>query len=164
MKTWLNKLRISWAMDSGKPLPDSLLRTIAADPELQQFSRQTQSLEGSAKASTVAEHPLHHSIMQSVRNSRHAARRPEPKHSLFLPWASIGVSVAAVALVCFGVLRHHRQVMDGTKSLNEAVAVLQLSEKVTNTMPYLLTPYSNELARVDRNLEDTKKILLASFP
>ena len=151
-------------MDSGKPLPDSVRRAMAADPELQQFARQTQSLEGSAKTSAAAESPIHDPIMRAVRNSRHSTHRTELKHSLFLPWAATGISVAAVSLVCFAIVRHQNQVKEGTQSLNEAVAVLQLGEKMTNTVPYLLSPLSNELARVDRNLEDTKKILLASFP
>jgi hypothetical protein len=43
--------------------------------------------------------------------------------------------------------------------------VLEMSEKMPNTMPSLvISPLSDELARVDHDLQTTTQVLLASFP
>jgi hypothetical protein len=73
-------------------------------------------------------------------------------------------AVAALAVACFWATLHHpasarRQSLDG------AVMVLEMSEKMPDTMPKMvMAPLSDEWARMDHDLQDTTQVLLASFP
>jgi hypothetical protein len=78
-------------------------------------------------------------------------------------WAVMG-SAVAVAAICLWTA-HHRQVALRGQSLDRAVKVLEMSEHFPSAMPSLvMSPLSNEWARVDRNLQDTTQVLLASLP
>jgi hypothetical protein len=62
-------------------------------------------------------------------------------------------------------LAFHRAVPTGTPSLDGPATVLEMSEKMPNTVPLaMLAPLSDEWARVDRDLQETTQVLLASFP
>jgi hypothetical protein len=161
MKSWLAKFRISAALDAGKPLPPSLRRAIATDPELERFMRRTENLGRALRKPPLAEPALHDSIMRAVR----AATRPEPPRRTFgAAWLAATASLAALAVVCFW-MGFHRQAARGGQSLAGAAMVLEMSEKMPNTMPSLvMSPLSDEWARVDHDLQNTKQVLLASFP
>ena len=164
MKTWLAKFRISSALDSGRPLPETLRQKIAADAELQRFVRRADALGRALKHQPPPGPPLHDSIMRAVRAS---ARRGQPRRapvSFWLTASSSAAAVAAVAGVCVW-LAFHRAAPSAGPSLNGPALVLEMSEQIPNAMPLaMLAPLTNELARVDRDLQDTTQILLASFP
>ena len=161
MKSWLAKLRISIAMDAGKPLPESLRQKIAADPELEHFTRRTEALGRALRSVPSAEVGLHNSIMRSVRN---AARRDETRRSPVPSWLSPAAAVAALTLVCIWATLH-RPTPPGRESLDGALMVLEVSEQMPNTMPKMvMAPLSDEWARVDHDVQDTTQVLLASFP
>jgi hypothetical protein len=72
--------------------------------------------------------------------------------------------VAALAVICLWPA-FHRPAAPGRPSLDGAVLVLEMSEQMPDTMPKLvMAPLSDEWARVDRNVQDTTQVLLASFP
>jgi hypothetical protein len=161
MKSWLAKFRISAAMDAGKPLPESLRQKIAADPELERFTRRTEDLGRTLRSVPPAESGLHDSIMRSVRN---AARREQLSRSLAPSWLSAAAAVAALAIVCIWATLH-RSTPPGRESLDGAFMVLEMSEQMPNTMPKMVMgPLSDEWARVDHDVQDTTQVLLASFP
>ena len=78
MKSWLSKWRISAALDAGEPLPESLRKKIAADPELERFTKRTEALGQTLRRLPPSGPPLHDSIMSAVRaaaRKRHLTRR-----------------------------------------------------------------------------------------
>jgi hypothetical protein len=159
MKSWLTKFRISAALDAGKPWPDSL--KIAADPELERFARRTEALGRALRSVPPAAPLLHDSIMRAVRA---AARRQQPRRALAPWWLAASAVVAALAVICLWPA-FHRPAAPGRPSLDGAVLVLEMSEQMPDTMPKLvMAPLSDEWARVDRNVQDTTQVLLASFP
>jgi len=161
MKSWLAKFRISAALDAGKPLPESLRRAIAADSDLEQFTRRSETLGRALRRPPSDEPSMHDSIMRAVRI---AARPAPPRRGFGLAWLAMPASVAALAAVCFW-WGFHRQAPPGGPSLTGAAMVLEMSEKMPNTMPSLvMSPLSDEWARVDHDLQNTKQVLLASFP
>jgi len=161
MKSWLAKFRISAALDARKPLPESLRQKIAADPELERFTRRTEALGRVLRSVPTAESGLHDSIMRSVRD---AARREQPSRSLAPSWFWPAAAVAGLAIVCTWAT-FHRPTPPGRQSLDGAFMVLEVSEQMPNTMPKMvMEPLSDEWARVDQDVQDTTHVLLASFP
>jgi hypothetical protein len=161
MKSWLAKFRISTALDSGKPLPESLRRNIAADPELERFTRRTETLGQALRRPPPTGPSMHDSIMRAVR----AAARPAPaRRSPVAAWLVATTALAGLALAFLLTADHRQTTLRGT-SMDGAVTVLEMSEHIPNTIPsFVMSPLSNEWARVDRNLQDTKQVLLASLP
>jgi ferric-dicitrate binding protein FerR (iron transport regulator) len=161
MKSWLAKFRISTALDAGEPLPKSLRRAIAADPELERFTRRTESLGRSLRRPPLADASMHDSIMRAVRA---AAREQQPRRVPGVAWLAVSASVAALVVVCLWI-GIHRSAQPGGQSLNGAAMVLEMGERMPDTMPALvMAPLSDEWARVDHDLQNTKQVLLASFP
>jgi hypothetical protein len=161
MKSWLSKWKISAALDSGKPLPESLLRKIAADPELERFAKRTQALGQTLRNVPPSGPPLHDSIMRAVRN---AARPAQPRRAPVLSWLAASGAVAALAVVGL-YLTFFRLKPPATQALDGPVMVLEMSENMSATMPsFVMSPLSNEWARVDHDLQSTTQVLLASLP
>jgi hypothetical protein len=161
MKSWLAKFRISAALDAGKPLPESLRRSVASDPELERFTRRTEALGRALRRPAAANPALHDSIMRAVRA---AARQEQPLRAPWAAWWAVPASIAALVVICFW-FGFHRQAPPGGPSLDGAVMVLEMSEKMPNAMPsFMMAPLSDEWARVDHDLQNTTQVLLASFP
>jgi hypothetical protein len=161
MKSWLAKFRISAALDAGKPLPESLRRKIAADPELERFARRTEALGRALRSVPLPDPSLHDSIMRSVRN---AARREQPRRSLAPSWLPAAAAAAALTIACVWAT-FHRPTPPSRESLDGAVMVFEESEQMLNTMPKMvMAPMYDEWARVDQDVQDTTHVLLASFP
>jgi hypothetical protein len=161
MRSWLAKFRISAAMDTGKPLPESLRQKMSADPELEGFARQTEAL-GRALRKVPAPAPSQHdAIMRAVRAS---ARNEKVARSFSPSWLAVSTAVAALA-VMFVWIGMHRPTTPGRQSLEGAAMVLEMSEHMPDTMPTMvMAPLSNEWARVDHDVRNTTQVLLASFP
>jgi len=49
MRAWFFKMRISSALDSGKPLPESVRRQLANSPELRRFERSITAVDRALK-------------------------------------------------------------------------------------------------------------------
>jgi cytochrome c-type biogenesis protein CcmH/NrfG len=161
MKSWLSKWRISAALDAGEPLSESLRRKIAADPELELFTKRTQSLRQTLRNAPLSAPPLHDSIMRAVRNS---ARQEQPRRAPVLSWWAASGAVAALAVACL-YMTYVRPKLSRTQALDGPVMVLEMSEHMQTSVPSLvMSPLSNEWALVDHDLQDTKQVLLASLP
>ena len=95
MKSWLTKLRISTALDSGKALPESLRRKIAADPALERFAYRAESLVRPLRNLPLADPSLHDGIMRAVR----AAAQPEQaQRAPMLMWLTGAATAVAMAM------------------------------------------------------------------
>jgi hypothetical protein len=165
MKSWLAKFRISTALDSGEPLPAKLRQKIAADAELQHFVRRADALGRALRHQPPpSATPLHDSIMRAVRES---ARRGQPRRapvSYWLTASAASAAVMAMGAVCLW-LALHRAAPGGAPSLDGPAMVLEMSEQMPSTVPLaMLAPLSDEWARVNRDLQHTTEVLLASFP
>ena len=161
MKLFLTKLRISSALDSGKPLPESLRRKIAADPELERFVRQSQILERNAPEPPPSDPALHDSIMLAVRAT---ARRWQRKHAPALSWLAPAATLAALALAGAWVLQS-RNALRAKVPMDGPIALLEMGKGMSATVPSMvMAPLTNEWARVSHDVEDTKQIVLGSFP
>jgi hypothetical protein len=161
MKSWLSKWRISAALDADQPLPESLRRKIAADPELELFTKRTQALGQTLRSLPPSAPPLHDSIMRAVRD---AARSEQPRRAPVWSWLAASSAVAALAVVCLD-LTFLRPKLPVGQAMDGPVMVLEMSENMHATMPTLvMAPLSDEWARVDHDLQSTKQVLLASLP
>jgi hypothetical protein len=161
MKLWLTKLRISAALDSGKPLPESLRQKIEADPELKRFAYRTQALKRSLRSPPTADPSLHDSIMRAVRGS---ARREQPRRAPVFSWLAPSAAVAVLAVFFFWMARP-RPAPPGHAPLDGPLTVLEMSETMSADVPsMMMAPLSNEWARVNHDVQGTTQILLASLP
>ena len=161
MISWLAKFRISIALDADKPLPESLRQKIAGDPELERFARRAQSLGAVLRGVPPSGALLHDSIMRAIKS---AAAPRQPRRAPASSWLAASAAVATLAAMCLW-LASHRQTRPGPHSLDGPVMVLEMSENLPNAMPSIvMAPLSNEWARVDRDLQATTQVLLASLP
>ena len=102
--------------------------------------------------------------MQAVRE----AERPEaaPAGLAFLRWVAAPVvaalALAAVWLALRGPVAPPAQ---GTQSLAAATTALEMSGQLAQTVPSaVVAPLSDELARLNRDLDNTAQFILASLP
>jgi hypothetical protein len=160
MKSWFSKYKISAALDADKPMPESLRQTISADPELQRFARQADALGRALRNSPPPAPALHDPIMRAVR----ASRREQVRRAPVASWRMASSALAALALVGLWVAFHHPAPARG-QSLDTPAMVLDLSEAMPCAMPsVLMAPLSNEWVQVDRDIQNTTQVLLASLP
>ena len=161
MYSWLTKFRISTALDAGKPLPDSLRKKIAADPELERFVKQTEALGHSRPALPPSDPSMHDTIMRAVRAS---TRRERPQRAPVLSWLTASVALVALALVGALLVRLHGG-LPGRQMMDQADLVLEMSETMPTNVPSLvMAPLSDEWTRVNHDVRGTAQILLASLP
>jgi hypothetical protein len=166
MISWLAKFRISSALDSGQAPPKHFRRKIAADAELQGFARRADAL-GRALASQTpppADPALHNAIMRAVRETARRGQTRVAPVSFSLTAVSTVTAVVALAGVCLW-LANHRAVPAGGPTLAGPGLVFEMSQQMPNAMSSaMLAPLTNEWELVDRDVQDTTQILLASFP
>jgi hypothetical protein len=167
MKSWFTKLRISAALDDGYKPSASLRRNIDRSERLQSFEDEMAAVDRALKQCPPKPqaHPgLHRSIMQAVR----AAERPAaaPAGLVFLRWAAAPV-VAVLALVAVWLALRGPAVppTQATQSLAAARTALEMSGQLAQTMPSaVVAPLSDELARLNQDLDNTAQFILASLP
>jgi hypothetical protein len=161
MKTWISKFRISAAFDKGKPFPRWLSRRLSASEELRSFASHVSELDSALRRPGSNEIPvtLHASIMGAIRASNRAANAP--RRARWLRWLPFpATAVFAVCAVCWLCL---------PQSSNRAVPSLtdafQVGEQITDILPgELVDPLNEEWQRVNLDLENTSRFLLAAVP
>jgi hypothetical protein len=107
---------------------------------------------------------LHRSIMQAVRAAdRPAAAQSQPT---LLRWLPAPVLAVMLVLAAVWALRSPvRTPGQNAKSLAAAGTALQLGDQMVRTMPAaMVAPLSDELDRLNRDLDKTAQFLLASLP
>jgi len=172
LKMWLTKLRISNALDDGKPLPPDVARAVAQSPELRRFAENVGIADESLKEAHSAAAPdsLHAAIMFAVRSAQAAgARTRQPLRRHLTPASAVGLLI----LLCLGVFvaSHfsHSPAADPNSavpsSLSLASTTLETGRDWVHTMPSAaLAPLNDEMLRLNRDLTNAQNYLLASLP
>ncbi len=167
MKSWLAKMRISAALDSGRQPPAWLQRWVRRSRELRRFEQAMMTLDQALKQTVPkpeAPASLHHSIMQAVPGtSRLAATEPR---LTFLHWAPLPALVLIMLLGAWWFLhRPPTQPAPSAQTLAAAATALELGGQIPETVPpVVVAPLSDELERLHRDLDSTAQFLLASLP
>ena len=167
MKSWIARLRISAALDAeGQPAAPLRLKP-GASAELRAVQQEMVALDALLReAPPRAQVPasLHSSIMQAVRAANHPAaapRRPE-----LLRWLAAPALAAIILIGAVLVLHRPAQAPEhNAQSLAAATTALQLGNQMVRSGPIaVVAPLSNELDRLNQDLDNTARFLLASLP
>ena len=107
---------------------------------------------------------LHRSIMQAVRAANRPA--PAPRELAVLRWLPVPALAVLVLLAVWWVARGPvKPPVHDTQSLAAATTALDLGGQMAQAVPSaVVTPLSNELERLNRDLNNTAQFLLASLP
>jgi hypothetical protein len=165
MKAWLTQFRISVALDAGKPLPPSLRKALATNPELRRFEARTRALEHAlTQTKPEVDSPpfLHRCIMRSVQAAAEpAAARPRFQ---LLRWLATPAVAVMFALGLWVALKPTPPVPNPAP-LAAVSTTLELGNTMPQTLPpALVAPLSEELSRLNQDLTNTAQFLLASLP
>jgi hypothetical protein len=167
MKLWFTRLRISTALDAGYKLSASLRRNINRSAQLLSFEEEMTALDRALKQTRPkpqAPSGLHRSIMQAVRVAENPAAAP--RGLAVLRWvAAPVVTLLALAVGWHALHDPVRPPAQDTQSLAAATTVLEMSGQLAQTVPSaVVAPLSDELERLNRDLNNTAQFLLASLP
>ena len=169
MKSWFTKFRISAAFDAGRLSSPAKRRSLINSEEARRFAETLQTLDRSlSNRPSTSEAPpdLHAAIMNAVRTSRRSAvARP---WALSLRW----LPAPAFAILLLGLWFLHRppnapvhQASTDQASVLEIASTLELGEKAAQDVPpVVIAPLSEELGRVNLDLENAAQYLLTSLP
>lgn len=161
MKLWLTKLRISSALDAGRPLAESLRRKIAADPELAEFVQRTDTLASRLRRPQSTVPDLHDGIMRAVRAS---VPPPSPRRRFSPAWLAAPIGIAAVFVLGLLMGRPH-PAPPAKMSFNAPLAILDMSETIPATVPpAMMAPLTSEWAKVNHDVQSTRDIVASTFP
>jgi hypothetical protein len=167
MKSWFTKLRISAALDAGHKLSASLRRNIDSSEQLLGAEQELKALDRALKRAPPrpqAPPGLHRSIMQAVRVADRT--QAEPRGVAVLRWVAAPLVVAVVLVVIWQGLRGPiAPPSKGTQSLAAATTALEMGGQLAQAAPSaVVAPLSDELARLNRDLDNTAQFILASLP
>jgi hypothetical protein len=167
---WLNKLKISNALDSGQPLPPGLRDKIARSPDLCRFEKNAVTLNRELRAAlpqTETPASLHAAITRSVRRVGPGAASLSPRFKTLLRRLPAS-AVAAIVLTAWLFLRSALPPVAQTPEsqvLAHAATTLDLGQQIAHAAPdAVLTPLSDEWQRLNHDLDQTAQFLLASLP
>lgn len=171
MKSWLLKLRISNALSDRRPLAPAVKQAIAKSAALRRFEENSHALEQALKSQLPAPEknaPLHAAIMRAVRI---AEQSPVAENQLvwprWLPATSAALLVLCGAVLTFEFSRKPSPAMQpvAAPSLADANSALDSVGSLVRAAPAAaLSPWFEEMQRLDRDLVNTKRVLLASVP
>jgi hypothetical protein len=167
MKSWFAKLRISAALDAGHKLSASLRRNIDSSEQLLGAEQELKALDRALKQAPPrpqAPPGLHRSIMQAVRVAERT--QAEPRGLAVLRWVAAPLVAAVVLVVIWQGLRGPvASPSEGTQSLAAATTALEMGGQLAQAAPSaVVAPLSDELARLNRDLDNTAQFILASLP
>lgn len=167
MKTWFTSFRISAALDSGHKPSGSQRESINRSEEVQSVEQDMTALDRALRQERPEPQTppgLHRSIMRAVR----VAQRPQaaPRGLAVLRWVAAPVVAALVVLAVWPALRGPgRPHAHGRQSLAAATTALEMSSQLAKTVPSaVVAPLSDELERLNRDLDNTAQFILASLP
>jgi len=162
MKARFAKFRISTAFDSGGPLPRWLRRRLSGSEELRSFAIRMSQLESALQEGRRVRTPdtLHGSIMRAVRGVERA-RGVAPREVNWVRW----LPVPAMNVVVLCVLWWFWTPPSPNRSFPSLAQAFDAGATLTETLPaQLVDPLNEEWQRVNLDIEDTRRFLLASLP
>ncbi len=166
MKTWFAKFRISSALDTGRPVPESVRCALVGSDELRGFERSVANLDQAlreARPESPTPARLHNSIMNAVRAAEPpvTARRP----ALALRWLAASSLAAVVVIAASWIgLRPSPQPVRPS-SLAMASTAVEVSSQAPQVVPEaMIAPLSDELERVESDCDGGFQTVLASLP
>jgi hypothetical protein len=168
MNSWLTLFRISAARDEGKPLPESLRQKISRNTHLREFEENTNAVEHAlrnARTEETAPPFLAGSIMRAVKESgRPAAGKAHTWAAAFRVSGALGTALVALAVAMW--LTGTRPVRPETPNVMASTSsALQLGDTLTHSLPLAtVTPLNDELSRLNLDLTNTARFLLANVP
>ena len=164
MRMLFAKYRISTSLDTAEPLPLSVQQKLAANDELRGFAQGLSALDHALRNSLPQpETPpaVHASIMRALRMDARpvpSARKPSILHWLPAP--------AFAALVCALWAWHAASVRTPSRSAFESASTaLAASGEMARAVPgTALAPLNEEWQRLNQDLDNTARFLLAALP
>ena len=127
------------------------------------------ALKGTPSKS-VAPPSLHSSIMRAVRNADHQAAEAPSYLSLLTRLLPVPIGAIALLGVCWLLFEKQApppRALPRAEAQTWSVALspFEVRDEVARTVPSaLIAPLSDELKRINTDLESTAKFLLASLP
>ena len=171
MKSWLIKYKISNAFNDRKPLPPAVGRAMARSEELRRFAENSSALNHALKSQLPSREDcplLHDSIMRAVRTSMPArAAEKQPAWPRWVPVSSLGLLVllGVLMIIQFFPTMNVKVQPENSQTLAAAGSAIELGGSLVREAPAVaMSPLSDEMQKLDRNLVDAKKFLLASLP
>ena len=167
MKSWFTKFRISAALDAGHELSAAVRRSINRSEELRGFEEAMTGLNRALKQAARKPEPppgLHRSIMRAVEAAERQAEAP--RGLVVLRWVVAPVVTLLVLVAVWPVLRGPaRPPTQATQSLAAATTALEMGGQLAQAMPAaVVAPLSDELERLNKDLDHTAEFVLASLP
>jgi len=167
MTSWINRLRISLALDADEQHSPRMWRRPGAPADARAEEEEMVALDRALKETVpIVEAPpwLHGAIMEAVRAARRPAR-PARRPAL-LRW--LPAPALALMLVVTTVWLMHRPAQtpaQNAQTLATATSPLQFGNQMVQAMPSaMVAPLSDELERLNQDLGKTAQFLLASLP
>jgi hypothetical protein len=169
----LLKFLVSKSLDDAKPLPPSLRRRLRHSGELCRFAQDAETIGQTLKASSPENSAppwLHQSIMMAImRSDAQAAIAPRRHFRPLLLAASVATLIAllaGVAAVHF-TPSHPRLAVTAADaaSLSMAGSALEMGGGLIRQAPHdALAPLSDEMQRLQSDLDRAQRFLLTSLP
>ena len=175
MKSWLTKFRISSTFDAERLSSSSKQRDLANSEDTRRFEETLHNLDRAlrnAPTAAEAQPELHSAIMEAVRASRGANRESAANWPWRFPLRWLPApALAALALLGLWWALHSppetpvHQAGTGHASILQISSALEAGDNATRALPSaVIAPLSEELVRVNLDLENTAQFLLASLP
>ncbi len=167
MKSWFTNLRISSALEAVHKLLGVARRNLSGPEQLYAVEKELAALDRALNRdvpSTEAPPGLHGSIMRAVRVAQRSEAAPGGRAAAL--WLAAPVGAALVLMAGWLALRGPAPPpARGTHSLAAATTALEMSGQLAQTVPSaVVAPLSDELERLNRDLDNTAQFILASLP
>ena len=167
MKSWLTKIKISSALDSGKSPSPGLERNLADSEELRRYANRLTHLHHALKRPPAeSEFPpsLHAGIMRAVRADaamQHSRHRP----TLWWWWLAAASTVVLIVVGTRAVEERRKPPPAQVTAFAPAIAVLEACDQMVRVMPLeAVGPLAVELDRFHQDLTNAGQLILASLP
>ena len=162
MRTWLEKLRVSLALDADEPRRGKPCDNNASE-EIKECEKSMRDLDRRLKAARLATPvptALHASVMRAVRAVADSKERQSaPWFLRWLPAPALAMLLALGLWLSLGRSPHE------SPSLTAAAAALERGHEMAQKAPeVVLAPLSQEMDNLNRDLKNAVDFLVASVP
>lgn len=164
MKSWIAKFRISNALDTRQTPPRWVQRQAASSGELQRYEKDCAALETALRQGVPQCDPpaeLHRAVVSALRASQPPAT-PAP----VLWWLRSRLAPAALLAVALlaGIWLVKRPVSEPRTTAAVPPVTLAFDGQLELLHSDVTAPLTEELARLDSDLDHTTQFLLANLP